>query len=113
MFMYSFIRLVLGVTALIALINQPQAQTLPPYVWGLTTDACDGRTGAQITALKYLPKRTMLRTVFDLPADGATAAGYVDCIKRLSVVADIMGQPLDSSYMAGITLADVRTRMDQ
>lgn len=111
--MNSFIRIALGATALIALVSQTQAQPLPPYVWGLTTDACDGRTGAQVTSLKYLPKRTMLRTVFDMPADGASAAGYVDCVQRLSAVADIMGQPLDSSYMAGISLADTRTRMDQ
>jgi len=84
-----------------------------PYVWGLTTDNCAGRTTAQVNALKDLPSRTMLRTVFDLPSDGVSAADYVPCIKALSAVVDIMGQPLDSSYMKGTSLAATKSRMDE
>src|SRR3954447_851561 len=100
----SIMRSILAATALLGGVASQTAMAQAPYIFGLTTDNCAGRTRAQVNALASLPGRTMLRTVFDLPKDGVSAANCVSCIKSLYAVTDIMGQPFDSSYMKETSL---------
>lgn len=88
----------------------------PPtsWLWGLTTDDPNSSTAQQVDALKSLPLRTMVRTVFDLPSGGhPAAADYVSSVTALAAVADVMGQPVDSSYMPSLTLTAVQARITE
>lgn len=88
----------------------------PPtsWLWGLTSDDPTSSTAQQVDALKSLPLRTMVRTVFDLPSGGHPVAGdYVSSLTALAAVADVMGQPVDSSYMPSLTLTAVQARMTE
>jgi hypothetical protein len=54
----------------------------------------------------------MVRTVFDLPSGGhPAAADYVSSVTALAAVADVMGQPVDSTYMPSLTLASIQSRI--
>ena len=88
----------------------------PPtnWLWGVTTDDPTSSTAQQVDALKSLPLHTMVRTVFDLPSNGhPAAADYVSSVTALAAVADVMGQPVDSSYMPALTLAAVQARITE
>ena len=93
------------------------AATIPPppastWLWGVTTDDPATSTAAQVDALKSLPLRTTLRTVFDLPSGGhPVAADYVAPVAALAAVSNVVGQPVDSSYMPSLTLAAVQARI--
>lgn len=79
-------------------------------VVGVTTDDPTVGTADQVDALAALPRRAMVRTTFDL---GRSPSDYVASISAISRVADVMGQPLDSSDMSRLGPAGVRARIDQ
>ena len=84
------------------------------WLWGLTTDDALTNTAAQVGALRALPRRVMLRVVFDPPAAGGPyAADYAPAVNSLSQVADVMGLPLDSSAMSAFTPAQVQARVTE
>ena len=99
--------------------TQPPAEgpTPPPptlasasLLAGVTTDDPTVRTADQVEALASLPRRAMARVVLDV---GTPPSDYVASIAELAKVADIMAQPVDSSAMLRLTVAGVRTRMEQ
>jgi hypothetical protein len=88
----------------------------PPgtWLWGVTTDGPTTNTAQQVDALKSLPLKTMVRTVFDLPSGGhPAAADYAASVTSLAAVANVMGLPVDSSYMPSLTLAQVQARITE
>ncbi len=80
----------------------------------VTTDDPNTNTADQVEALATLPKRTMVRIVFDPPANGSpTAADYVTSVKSIASVADVMGLPVDSSEMPNLDLPAIRARIQE
>ncbi|MGE4241260.1 hypothetical protein [Ramlibacter sp.] len=79
-----------------------QASAIAPRAWpwlGVTTDDPNVDTAAQIEALSALPRRPALRVVLD---EGTPPSSYVDSVRRLAAVADVMALPVDSSWMKDI-----------
>jgi hypothetical protein len=74
---------------------------------GATTDDPNTDTASQVDALASLPRRIALRVVLD---QGTPPADYVDSVRKLAAVADVMALPLDSSDMAGIDAAQAGER---
>jgi hypothetical protein len=74
---------------------------------GATTDDPNTGTASQVAALAALPRRIALRVVLD---QGTTPADYVDSVRKLAAVADVMALPLDSSDMAKLDAAQAGTR---
>lgn len=94
--------------------DAPNAPVVPAAaaswaILGVTTDDPNTRTADQVDALASLPRRAMVRVVLD---QGTTPADYVDSVRKLAAVADVMALPLDSSDMAKIdaTQAGARAR---
>jgi len=95
--------------------DQPLAQPvasapLPQSAWslvGVTTDDPNTGTAAQVEALAALPRRAALRVVLD---PGTPPADYVDSVRKLAAVADVMALPLDSSAMAKLDAAQAGER---
>jgi hypothetical protein len=86
----------------------------PGWVWGVTTDDVANNTVQQTQALAAYSKRTMIRTVFDQPQNGAPVArDYVASISKVSGAADILGLTIDSSNMAALSLATVKARISE
>src|ERR1700756_5647803 len=89
--------------------------TPPPstsWVWGVTTDDSTVQTASQVSTVAAFAKRVTIRTVFDPPVGGSpTAADYLPSVQALSGVADVMGQPVDSSAMSQYTTAAISARM--
>jgi len=89
--------------------GMPLAATVPAgWIWGVTTDDPTVKTGTQVTALSALPHRTWVRCVFDPPEP---ASYYLPSVSAIAPVADILGQPIDSSEMGQISLATVQARI--
>jgi hypothetical protein len=88
----------------------PPVATSPARMWGVTTDNPAIDTEAQVDALRSLARRVTVRTTFD-PEN--SPADYRSAVVAMSRVADVMAQPLDSSAMVGVSLAQARTRIDQ
>lgn len=83
-----------------------------PWIWGVTTDDPTRDTAQQVDALKALPRRATVRLVFDPPSDGhPTASDYAPSVRAFSLVADVMGLPVDSAAMASTSLPAVRARI--
>jgi len=78
------------------------------WIWGVTTDDPTVNTSAQVAALSSLPRRTAVRCVFDPPEP---ASYYLAATNAIAAVADVMGQPIDSSEMSGQSLATVKSRI--
>jgi hypothetical protein len=74
---------------------------------GVTTDDPNTGTAAQVDALASLPRRAALRVVLD---QGTTPADYVDSVRKLAAVADVMALPLDSSDMKKVDAAQAGDR---
>jgi hypothetical protein len=90
----------------------PQAASGPAtataWSWlGATTDDPNTDTAAQVDALAALPRRIALRVVLDR---GTPPADYVDSVRKLAAVADVMALPLDSSEMAKVNAAQAGDR---
>lgn len=89
----------------------PTASSRPAgagWAWlGATTDDPNTGTSAQVDALASLPRRIALRVVLD---QGTAPADYVDSVRRLAAVADVMALPLDSSDMAKVNAAQAGER---
>ena len=78
---------------------KPAGATTAAAAWpwlGVTTDDPNTGTAAQVEALAALPRRVALRVVLD---QGTPPADYVDSVRKLAGVADVMALPLDSSDM--------------
>jgi hypothetical protein len=93
-------------------LAQPVATALPSAgarwtLLGATTDDPNTGTAAQIDALAALPRRIALRVVLD---QGTPPADYVDAVRKLAAVADVMALPLDSSDMAKLDAAQAGAR---
>jgi hypothetical protein len=58
-------------------------------------------TGPVTAALKGLSRRTTARVVFD---EGQPAAGYVPVVRTIRTAADVMGELLDSQYVATLSV---------
>jgi hypothetical protein len=81
-------------------------------IWGVTTDDPNGKTAQQVEALRALPRRTTLRTVFDPPGGGhPTASDYAQSVSLLATVADIMGCVVDSAAMTRFSVAAIQARI--
>ncbi len=79
-------------------VNGP-AVPVVAHAWsvlGVTTDDPNTDTASQVDALAALPRRPALRVVLD---QGTAPADYVDSVRKLAAVADVMALPLDSSDM--------------
>lgn len=74
---------------------------------GATTDDPNADTAAQADAFASLPRRIALRVVLDA---GTPPADYVDSVRKLAAVADVMALPLDSSEMSRVDAAQAGTR---
>jgi hypothetical protein len=87
-----------------------EAAAIRPVRWdwlGATTDDPNTNTAAQVDALASLPRRIALRVVLD---PGTPPADYVDSVRKLAAVADVMALPLDSSEMAKVSAAQAGKR---
>jgi hypothetical protein len=95
--------------------SAPVTVSAPPssvWVWGVTTDDPTTNTAQQVEALRSLPKRTVIRTVFDPPSGGGpTAADYASSVAALAGVADVLGCPVDSSEMSRLSLTAIQARI--
>lgn len=69
-------------------------------VAGITTGDPNNGTPTQRNSLLAMPKRTMLRCVFD---QGQPASAYTSSVTTLSAAADIMGELIDSTYIPTLT----------
>lgn len=88
--------------------DAPPAPTAAHWAWlGATTDDPNTGTAAQVDALAALPRRIALRVVLD---QGTPPADYVDSVRKLAAVADVMALPLDSSDMAKVDAAQAGDR---
>ena len=87
-------------------VQVPAASSAWPML-GVTTDDPNTRTNDQVDALVSLPRRAMVRVVLD---QGTPPADYVDSVRRLAAVADVMALPLDSSDMAKVNAAQAGDR---
>jgi hypothetical protein len=86
----------------------PRAAAARAWSWlGATTDDPNTDTAAQVGALAALPRRITLRVVLDR---GTPPADYVDAVRKLAAVADVMALPLDSSDMAKVNAAQAGDR---
>ncbi|MBC5785787.1 hypothetical protein H8N03_22800 [Ramlibacter sp. USB13] len=86
----------------------PAPVSAPAWTWlGVTTDDPNTATAAQVEALAALPRRVTLRVVLD---QGTEPADYVDSVRKLAAVSDVMALPLDSSDMARLTPAEAGAR---
>jgi hypothetical protein len=87
----------------------PVAEPVPPgWVYGLTLDAVDD-LDAIVAAVAGLPRRPAVRIVFD---ENVPPSAYTEAVTRLAAVADIQGEVLDSSAMAGISRSDYVARTE-
>lgn len=90
--------------------SRPAAGPPAAKAWswlGATTDDPNAHTDAQVQALAALPRRIALRVVLDR---GTPPADYVDAVRKLAAVADVMALPLDSSEMAKVNAAQAGDR---
>ncbi len=78
----------------------------PARVWGVTLDDVT-HSRALARSLRALPERAIARVVFD---PGEKPASYAGALRRLHPVADVMGQPVDSSETASYSVAAYRSR---
>lgn len=76
-------------------------------VWGVTLDDVS-RPGEAAAALAALPARPFVRVVFD---EGQPAARYLAPLEALRPAADILGEVLDSRFMARASLAQYAARV--
>jgi hypothetical protein len=93
-----------------ASVAAEEAAAVQPVRWdwlGATTDDPNTNTAAQVDALASLPRRIALRVVLDA---GTPPADYVDSVRKLAAVADVMALPLDSSEMAKVSAAQAGKR---
>jgi hypothetical protein len=74
---------------------------------GATTDDPNTHTADQVAALAALPRRIALRVVLD---QGTVPADYVDSVRKLAAVSEVMALPLDSSDMAKVDAAQAGAR---
>lgn len=96
-----------------ASIATPTTPILPtvnlPRVLGVTIDNVDNIT-AVIAALKKLPvPRPTIRVVFD---EYVAAKHYLTAVKQLAVVADVMGELIDSEYMKLYSVTSYKNRAE-
>jgi hypothetical protein len=83
------------------------ARSGSPRWLGATTDDPNTGTASQVDALAALPRRVALRVVLD---QGTPPADYVQSVRKLAAVADVMALPLDSSDMAKVSAAEAGDR---
>ena len=77
-------------------------------MWGVTTDDITINTASQINAIKALPQRMTVRTVFD---PGMSGAYYRPAVENLSKVADVMSLLIDSSALKTTSYKKVKLRI--
>lgn len=82
------------------------AQGRPARVWGVTLDDVT-RSRALAASLGALPRRPTARVVFD---PGEAPSSYAVAVRRLHRVADVLGQPVDSSETRSYSVAAYRSR---
>src|SRR5690606_24795448 len=75
-------------------------------IWGVTV-ADPYALDATVDALRSLPARPTARIVFD---EGVPAATYADVVPAIHAVADVMGEILDSQFVADIGVDAYRAR---
>ena len=77
-----------------------------PRVWGVTLDDV-AQLADVVESLSRLSHRPTARIVFD---EFVPASDYVDAATQIHVVADVMGEILDSEYVDQYSVADYRAR---
>jgi hypothetical protein len=77
-------------------------------LYGFTLDSVTDIANI-VDSLAKLPKRALVRIVFDYPED---PPAYADAVTKISAVADIVGQPSDSFYSAKLTVSQYRARFE-
>lgn len=85
---------VYAASAPISLDAAAQAAPLKSPIYGVTLDDLS-KLNAIITSLTKLPYRPTVRVVFD---PGTSAADYYPALVKLHMVANVMGEIMDSSY---------------
>jgi hypothetical protein len=75
-------------------------------VWGVTIDD-PWNLEPTLAALQRLSRRVTARVVFD---EGQPASGYVPLVTAIHGAAEVMGEVLDSQYVAGVTVASYLAR---
>jgi len=81
-------------------------RSTPARMWGVTLDDVT-RSRALATSLRGLPTRPVARVVFD---PGMGPSSYAVALHRIHPVADVLGQPVDSSETASYSRAAYRAR---
>lgn len=76
--------------------------------YGFTLDAVDDVTNI-VDSLSKLPKRALVRVVFDYPEPPSTYRAAIDAIVPH---ADVVGQPSDSTYTKKMSVDDYRARFE-
>lgn len=94
-------------------VTDTQAQRTAPQhaadrVIGVTVDDISNLNDI-VESLQKLPQRVTVRLVFNLPFAPDV---YRDAVKQISKVADILGQPADSVYVAKLSLAQYGKRFE-
>jgi hypothetical protein len=80
----------------------------PERIWGVTVDDV-WNTQPTADALARLPRRATARVVLDV---GPAPTEYVEPVTTVHRVADIMGELVDSSRLAEVTLEEYAARTD-
>jgi len=78
----------------------------PARIWGVTLDDVT-HARALASSLRRLPERPTARVVFD---PGMRPRSYAAALRRIHPVADVLGQPVDSSETASYSVAAYRSR---
>jgi hypothetical protein len=76
--------------------------------YGFTLDSVDNLS-AIVESLQRLPKRALVRIVFDYPE---LPSSYAQAVASISAVADIVGQPSDSTYSSKLTVSQFADRFE-
>ncbi len=85
------------------------APTSTNRIWGVTLNN-PWNTAATVDALSKLPIRPVARVVFD---EGQAASAYVDVVRQIKTVADIMGEMLDSQYVNTVSVSAYVSRANE
>lgn len=95
-------------------VTPPVTPTPPPVttssrIYGVTLTSAKTNTDAIVASLVALPHRPTVRIVFDIDSSD-TPASYLSAVQKISAVADIMGQLLDSTYVPSFTASQTLAR---
>jgi len=89
--------------------NDTTLEVNKEYIYGITLDSIE-EVNKSVDALRSFSKRVSTRVVFD---EYVPASVYKNAVHQLSLESDIMGEILDSQYLALYGLEDYKQRVDE